>query len=204
MKNRSVVAVLLLTIVTLGFYSLYWFVSTKLEMNRRGAQIPTAWLIIIPIVNIWWIWKYSEAVAKETNEDLSTIISFLLLFLLGVIGMMIVQHEFNKGGSQPVPAGAGATAAPIAPIAPEVPTSPFPEQAAPTSVAPITPVADQSSAPTQAVPTVVSAEQPSAPVVVDVAAPNESFAQAPGVITPDSAPEQPASQGPTLPPAPAA
>jgi hypothetical protein len=114
MKNRNPLAVFFLSIITFGIYGIYWFVKTKGEMNAKGSQIPTAWLIIIPIVNWWWMWKYSEGVEKTTNEGMSAVISFILLFLLGSIGMAVIQNEFNKLGE----AGAPAAPAPQAPVPP--------------------------------------------------------------------------------------
>jgi hypothetical protein len=102
MKHRNPFAVVVFSIITFGIYALVWQVKTKGEMNKLGAQIPTAWLIIIPFVNIWWLWKYSEGVGKVTNEKLSAVMSFVLLFLLSIIGMAIVQNEFNKLGTAPV------------------------------------------------------------------------------------------------------
>ena len=116
MKNRNPFAVIVFSIITFGIYAIVWEVKTKNEMNRKGAQIPTAWLLIVPFVNIWWLWKYSEGVEKVTDNNLSTVLSFILLFLLGFIGMAIVQNEFNKisPAAQPVKP---ATAAPSAPAA---------------------------------------------------------------------------------------
>ncbi len=96
MKRRNPIAVLLLPFITFGIYSLVWEVKTKCEMNRIGAQIPTAWLIIIPLVNIWWMWKYCEGVEQVTKGKTTQVIAFLLLFLLGMIGMAIIQDSFNK------------------------------------------------------------------------------------------------------------
>jgi membrane associated rhomboid family serine protease len=96
MKKRNPIAVLLLPFVTFGIYSLYWMVQTKTEMNAKGATIPTAWLIIIPLVNLWWMWKYSEGVEKVTGGKTSGVLCFILLFLLGMIGSAIVQDSFNK------------------------------------------------------------------------------------------------------------
>lgn len=87
--------VFVLSFLTFGIYGLYWFVSTKNEMNERGADIPTAWLLIIPLVNIWWTWKYCEGVDHVSRGKLSGAVSFLLIFVLGVIGMAIVQATFN-------------------------------------------------------------------------------------------------------------
>ncbi len=104
MKQRSPIAVFLLPFITLGIYSLYWMVKTKVEMNENGAEIPTAWLIIIPFVNIWWMWKYSEGVEIVTKEKLSGVLAFILLFVLGTIGQAIIQDSFNKVSASAVTA----------------------------------------------------------------------------------------------------
>lgn len=115
MKNRSPFAVFFFPLITFGIYGLYWMVKTKGEMNEKGSNIPTAWLIIIPFVNIWWMWKYSEGVGQVTNEKLSGVLAFILLWLLGSIGMAIIQDSFNKVEGAP----AAASAAPTAPAATE-------------------------------------------------------------------------------------
>lgn len=96
MQHRDPIMVILLSIITFGIYSLFWYVTTKNEMNAKGAQIPTAWLIIIPFVNIWWYWKFSEGVEIVTNKGMETVIVFLLIYLLGVIGEAVIQNELNK------------------------------------------------------------------------------------------------------------
>lgn len=103
MKHRSPVAVLLLPLITLGIYGLYWEVMTKIEMNNQGANIPTAWLIIVPLVNIWWLWKYSEGVEQITKQKMSGVLAFILIFLLGFIGAAIIQDAFNKIGDNEAP-----------------------------------------------------------------------------------------------------
>lgn len=95
MKNRSLVKMALLMIFTLGIYCIYWLVKTKEEMNAKGAAIPTAWWIIVPLVNIWWMWKYSEGVGHVTEEKLPTVLAFILLLVLDVIGILVVQYYFN-------------------------------------------------------------------------------------------------------------
>ena len=98
MRNRNVFAVALLPIVTFGIYSIYWSVSTKTEMNAKGAQIPTAWLMIVPFVNIWWLWKHSEGVEHVTGGKMQGVLSFILQWLIGSIGQAIVQDSFNQIG----------------------------------------------------------------------------------------------------------
>lgn len=96
MKRRSPILVLVLPIITFGIYALVWYVITKGEMNRRGARIPTALLIIIPLVNIYWMWKFCEGVGHVTKERMSGAVAFLLMFFLSVIGMAIVQSSLNN------------------------------------------------------------------------------------------------------------
>ena len=96
MKLRSPAAPLLLPIVTLGIYTLYWNVSTKDEMNQVNTnRIPTAWLLIVPIANIFWLVAYARG-AKEFNGTGSTAGTFWLLAILGVIGEAILQARFNR------------------------------------------------------------------------------------------------------------
>lgn len=125
MKKRNPLAVALLPFVTFGIYGLYWEVKTKGEMNALGATIPTAWLIIVPFVNIWWLWKYSEGVEKVTSGKLSGVLAFVLMLLLGSIGAAIVQDSFNNNLAASTPAE--TTAQPAADATPPViepPTNP--------------------------------------------------------------------------------
>jgi hypothetical protein len=97
MKQRSPIAVFLLPFITLGIYSWYWAVKTKGEMNALGEKIPTAWVWLIPIVGfIWWYWEYSKGVEHVTNEKISSILAFIVLWLLSSIGQAIIQDSFNK------------------------------------------------------------------------------------------------------------
>ncbi len=116
MKQRSPVAVILLPFVTFGIYSIYWLVSTKIEMTKLGAKIPTAWLIIVPLANIWWYWKYSEGVDSITNSKISNVMAFILLLLLGFIGQAIIQDSFNNASTSTVANGSENPVSPVAPV----------------------------------------------------------------------------------------
>lgn len=95
-KHRSVFLVYLYSIITFGIYAIYWMVSTKDEINSLGAKIPTAWLLIIPIANLFWIYKYCEGFAQEVKKDNTTLQWFILFILVGIIMPAIVQSELNK------------------------------------------------------------------------------------------------------------
>ncbi len=87
----------LLSILTGGIYSWYWLVKTKGEMNKLGEKIPTAWIWLIPIIgNFWWLWKYAEGVENVSKKELNLFLTLLAMYLLGPIGMAIVQEAFNR------------------------------------------------------------------------------------------------------------
>ena len=97
MKHRSPAAPLLLPLITLGIYSLVWYAKTKSEMNRANqGRIPTLWLIIIPFVSIWWLWRYAVGVKEFTQGAFGAGAAFWLNLLLGPIGNAIVQSGFNS------------------------------------------------------------------------------------------------------------
>ncbi len=101
MKYRHPLLVLFFSIITLGIYQLFWFITTKNAMKQLGADIPTAWLIIVPFVNIWWLWRYSEGVQLVTGGHIPAVMAFWLVFLLeicgfGYVASALLQNEFNK------------------------------------------------------------------------------------------------------------
>ena len=112
-KHRNIILVYLFSVITFGIYTIYWLVSTKDEMNSLGAQIPTGWLLIVPIGNIYWIYKYCEAFAQNVKKDNNTLLWFILYILIGIIMPAIVQSELNKLAEP-------AAATPEAPAQPQV------------------------------------------------------------------------------------
>lgn len=97
MKERNITNIILLYIFTLGFYIYYWFVVTKIELNQQGAQIPTAWLLLIPLVNFYWIWLYFEAAETISSEKINGPVMFVLSLLnFSIIAMALSQIEYNR------------------------------------------------------------------------------------------------------------
>ena len=96
MRKRNPFVVFLLSCITFGIYPIVWFVQTKKEMNDLGACIPSAWLMIVPFANLYWLWRYSEGAEEITDGRAASLSTFVLLLLLGPIGMAISQSYFNN------------------------------------------------------------------------------------------------------------
>ena len=95
-KHRNIFLVYLFWIITLGIYYVYWIVSTKRDINSKGAKIPNAILLIIPIVNLWWLWKYIDGWSKVIKKDDSTIKWFFIFFFVHPLMPGFVQSSLNK------------------------------------------------------------------------------------------------------------
>ncbi|MFW6450235.1 MAG: DUF4234 domain-containing protein [Nanoarchaeota archaeon] len=95
-KKRNIVLVYIFMFITFGIYHIYWLVSTKNEINSLGAKIPTGWLLIIPIANIFWIYKYSEGFATVLKKDNNTVLWFVLFLFISIIMPAMVQSQLNK------------------------------------------------------------------------------------------------------------
>jgi hypothetical protein len=94
LEVRDPSQVLLFSIISLGFYGIYWLVKTKDEMNELGASIPTGWLLIIPIANFYWLWEYYKAVEYVTRGERS--VGELFVFHLLPIGMFFNMHSIQN------------------------------------------------------------------------------------------------------------
>lgn len=95
--HRSLVEMSIFTLLTLTIYNVYWIVKTKQEINAMGAQIPSAWLFIIPFVNLYFLYRFSEAFSIYVLKNKSqTVTYFLLLTLLWPIGTLVCQHNMNE------------------------------------------------------------------------------------------------------------
>jgi len=103
LKNRSLVGMFFLTIITFGIYYLYWTYKTKNEINSLGGTIPTFLFAILPFFNIYFHYCYAREFVKHIlhQEDTALIIAYwLLLLCLPVISMFAVQYSLNKYQSQ--------------------------------------------------------------------------------------------------------
>jgi hypothetical protein len=96
MTKRSPIAVALLPLVTLGISYFLWLLNTEREMRTLKADIPTMWLVLVPFVSYYWMWKFSQGVELVTKGRANATGTFLLLFLLGSIGGAIVQDQLNN------------------------------------------------------------------------------------------------------------
>ncbi len=90
MVKRNLLLVWLLTSLTQGLYTLFWYVKTKREMTNLGENIRPAWMLIIPVVNWYWLWNYSQAVSKVINQKLRPITVYKILISIPILSNILI------------------------------------------------------------------------------------------------------------------
>ena len=148
-KLRNPLGVVGLSLITLGIYYFFWWYFINREMRdfgrARGVDlgqspgnsvlaVTLGWIIIVPaIVSMWRtsdrIQRSQEVAGVERGANGPII--FILLLLIGPVGVWYAQSELNKaweaqasGGPPSLPATEQATPAPPAAPAPAQPEDP--------------------------------------------------------------------------------
>lgn len=106
MTKRSVLTVILLSIVTCGIYSIYWYYQTANELNacEEQDQLPNYIVAILlsfvtcGIYGIYWLYKFYKKVDTVCGTNDLLINLLLSLFVSPLIGMGIAQNSCNKLG----------------------------------------------------------------------------------------------------------
>jgi hypothetical protein len=154
-KLRNPLGVVGLSFITLGIYYFFWWYFINREMRdlgrARGADlgqspgnsvlaITLGWIIIVPaIVSMW---RTSDRIQRSqevagVDRGANGPIIFILLLLIGPVGVWYAQSELNKawtaqasGGRPSLPATEQATPAPPPPPQSEDATGNPPERQA--------------------------------------------------------------------------
>lgn len=99
--KRSIIEVILLSVVTFGIYGIYWAVVTKRELVLAGGNIPNAFLILIPFANFYFWYRYAQSyvgIVRKSQNETDVIVYFLIIAIpfLHLVGMAILQNGFNE------------------------------------------------------------------------------------------------------------
>jgi Domain of unknown function (DUF4234) len=151
-KLRNPWGVLGLTLITLGIYWFFWWYYINREMRDLGRArgvdlgqnpgnsvlaVTLGALIIIPAIVSMWTTSERIERTEETagvSRPASGPIIFILLLLIGPVGIWYAQNELNKAWTAQASAGAAATlpsseasVQPAPPPPPAAPAEPRPE-----------------------------------------------------------------------------
>lgn len=105
-KERSIVTSIILSLVTCGIYSIYWFIVLTNEINKAsGRENDTSGgiaflltLVTCGIYGYFWAYKLGEKRDIIANEKGNSNILYLILtfFGLGIVVYGLAQDALNK------------------------------------------------------------------------------------------------------------
>ena len=105
-QKRSIVTAIILSLVTCGIYSIYWFISLTNEMNKASGRTSDTSgglafvlsLVTCGIYEYYWAYKIGEKRDIVANEKSSSGIIYLVLSLFGfgIVAYCLAQDALNK------------------------------------------------------------------------------------------------------------
>ena len=110
MKNRNIAVSIILSIITCGIYTIYWFVVCTDEMNQAieddyktsGIAAFLLTLVTCGIYGIYWAYKMGLKmnVSQNNPNGNNHILALILeLFGLNIVNLCLIQNEINKYAS---------------------------------------------------------------------------------------------------------
>lgn len=109
MKERNIAISIILSIITCGFYGIYWFIvltdeAKEASGNENVSSGGVAFLLTLVtcgIYGFYWAYKMGETLSEakrknglESNSN-AVLYLFLQLFGLGIINYALMQNELN-------------------------------------------------------------------------------------------------------------
>lgn len=102
MNQRNVVTSILLTIVTCGFYGIYWIYALNNDVARMnnepedGGTVVLLSLITCGIYYIFWQYKMGEKIEQAGGKNDGIVYLILSIFGLGIVSSALMQTEINN------------------------------------------------------------------------------------------------------------
>ena len=99
MKKKNLFLIILFSIITLGIYDIYWFITLTNDSNKMKPRAATAsgvvallfCIITLGIYQLYWMYKLGD---KVENSGVMYLIIDILGF--GFIMMLVAQSKINR------------------------------------------------------------------------------------------------------------
>lgn len=107
-RQRSVIMVLLLSVITCGIYLFFWVYSTRQEMNaylNDNSKSPELNTILAILCGVYWffiMYDYSNDITKMQQKaalpvkDMAIVNLLLSIFGFGLVSILIMQSQLNE------------------------------------------------------------------------------------------------------------
>lgn len=93
-KNITWLRLLILSVVTFGIYIFYWAVLLKRMLVEQGeTDLPTSWLLIIPLANLYLMWLVFQVVETRSKGKLNALL-MMILSLVFLPAAVVIVHDW--------------------------------------------------------------------------------------------------------------
>lgn len=109
LKNRSIVVVIILSLVTCGIYGLYWIYATAQELENEGKSGSGMSPVVLLIVCLFFPYIGYLLFGMAADQNLNNIrmqrgiptvdnktLYMILGFIIPIVLVCLVQNEINK------------------------------------------------------------------------------------------------------------
>jgi hypothetical protein len=103
MKQRNIMAVVLLSIITLGIYDLFWLASVKKDLNKStDVHIPTMWVLFAPFIlaivgtPLFIVLTLANGHSGNGTGAASGIATFAYIFILTIVAVPVAFYWLFK------------------------------------------------------------------------------------------------------------
>lgn len=102
-SNDGSAGALIFVIIILALYiALFvWLIKLKGKMVQRGADIPTSLLLFVPIVNLYWMYKWFMGVEHVTGGQVNGVLVFALNFIIGPLPLFYAGYQVSQALKSP-------------------------------------------------------------------------------------------------------
>lgn len=98
-EHRSPIRVVIYTLITFGFYGIYWFYQALSQVLEGKSSSPLLWFIgsLVPLVNLVILWKFSKEVEEYSGGEKSAVLLFILYLVFAPVAQYLTQSGLNQG-----------------------------------------------------------------------------------------------------------
>lgn len=102
LKKRGIGMCIILSLITFGFYSLFWLVGLANEFAAKnnkpteGGKVILLTLITFGIYFIIWNYKMGNTIEQAGGKNEGSIYLILSIFGLSIISLALMQAQENK------------------------------------------------------------------------------------------------------------
>ena len=102
MTNRSIVMMIILSLVTFGIYPLYWYIKFQMELKEQtgegfgGLGHFLLTFVTFGIYAIYWQYAAGKRLAKQGSDDWSIIYLITCFVGLSWLNPFLMQHQANQ------------------------------------------------------------------------------------------------------------